>query len=98
MTDVSDIPADVVALFEQLALRIARTGFERYSARAVLHRIRWHYQIDKGDRGFKANNNWTPRLARWFMEKHPELDNFFETRSSPTPHDMTDYAGPYVKV
>jgi hypothetical protein len=46
---------------------------------------------------FKCNNNWTPKLSRWFMDNHPELGEFFETRASPTPHDMTDYSGPYEK-
>jgi hypothetical protein len=94
---VSGIPADVVHLFEKLSLEIYRRGFVRYSARAVLHRIRWHYHIDKGDMSFKCNNNWTPKLSRWFMDNHPELGEFFETRASPTPHDMTDYSGPYEK-
>lgn len=95
--DVSGIPPDVVRLFEQLSIQIAERGFVKYSARAVLHRIRWHYHIDKGDKSFKCNNNWTPRLSRWFMDKHPELGEFFETRASPEPHDMTDYGGPYEK-
>ena len=79
----ADVSADVVDLFEMLALQIRAQGFDRYSARALAHRIRWHYQIEKGDRDFKFNNNWTPGLARWFMARHPELPDFFETRRSP---------------
>lgn len=80
---LSGIPPEVVALFERLALAIAARGWERYSVRAILHRIRWHYQIEKGRRDFKCNNNWTPRMSRWFLKKHPELPHFFETRASP---------------
>lgn len=83
------IPDEVRRLFESLALRIAEQGFTRYSARAVLHRIRWHMHVDKGDREFKANNNWTPALARWFLKRHPELGDFFETRRSPGSDDET---------
>jgi hypothetical protein len=77
---IPGVPENVVWLFEELALQIASKGWPRYSARAILHRIRWHYHIEKGNREFKCNNNWTPRMARWFMERHPQLGEFFETR------------------
>jgi hypothetical protein len=95
--NLSGIPPEVVSLFESLSLRLAHDGWPRYSARAILHRIRWHYHVDKGDKEFKCNNNWTPRMARWFMDQHPELGEFFETRASPERHNMADYAGPYDK-
>jgi hypothetical protein len=75
-------PDDVVVLFERFALELASRGFSHYSARAILHRIRWHYHVDKGDREWKCNNNWTPELARWFMKRHPRLGEFFETRTA----------------
>ena len=78
-----DCPAEVVALFERFALEAVRSGVERYSADAVLHRIRWFCAVEKGVRDFKCNNNWTAQLARWFMSVHPLYDGFFETRSSP---------------
>lgn len=74
------VPVDVCLLFEQLALVVRAAGFERYSARAILHRIRWHEAVEKGNREFRANNNWSAALARWFLAAHPELPNFFETR------------------
>lgn len=80
------VPVDVVEMFERLAIEIRERGFERYSSDAVLHRIRWHYQIERGNRDFKCNNNWTAALARWFMAKHGCL-GFFETRRSPTRDD-----------
>jgi len=97
----SMVPLEVCTLFEKLALDIHRAGWGKYSARAILHRIRWHKHIEVGDRDFKCNNNWTPALSRWFMELHPECGGFFETRSSPTTpghtpdHGMDDYMGPY---
>jgi hypothetical protein len=96
------VPLDVCALFERLCLDLWRAGWEHYSARAILHRIRWHQHVEKGDRAFKANNNWTPALSRWVMRNHPEMGDFFQTRSSPgTPghgpgHDTEDYMGPYA--
>lgn len=74
------IPIDVCVLFEQLALRVIAAGFERYSADALLHRIRWEEQVEKGNRDFKVNNNFTSALARWFIAKHPDKKGFFETR------------------
>ena len=94
---LSGIPPAVVHLFEKLSLELVGRGFEHYSARAILHRIRWHYHVDQGDKDFKCNNNWTPKMARWFMDKHPELGEFFSTRASPARHGMTDYSGPYDK-
>jgi len=74
------VPADICDLFEELALEVIDRGFKRYSARAILHRMRWHFQIEKGNRGFKCNDHWTPPLARWFIERHPEHEKFFELR------------------
>jgi hypothetical protein len=84
------VPRDVCELFETLALRLRVRGFRRYSARAILHQIRWHHHVDRGDRGFKANNNWTPGMARWFMERHPEMDGFFELREQVMSEDEED--------
>jgi hypothetical protein len=93
------VPLDVCQLFEKLALNLFAAGWEEYSARAILHRIRWHHHVDVGDRSFKANNNWTPLLARWFMRCHPEVSDFFRTRASPgmggPQHNKEDYMGPY---
>jgi hypothetical protein len=74
------IPPDVVALYEALAFEILQLGFNRYSSDAILHRIRWHKHIERGQREFKCNDHWTAVLARWFMDKHPECEGFFETR------------------
>lgn len=93
----SKVPLDVCLQFELLAIQLWHAGWEHYSARAIMHRIRWHYHVDKGDRTFKVNNNWSPELARWFMAKHPEQSDFFHIRSSPVGngHSNEDYMGPY---
>src|SRR5947209_2342569 len=74
------IPPDVALMFEELSLAVAVRGFSKYSARAVMHRLRWHHHIEKGDRTFKLNNLWSARLSRWFRAKHPRLSKFFEQR------------------
>ena len=78
---VSDkIPEEVYAKFEMLALQVFAQGRVRYSADAILHRVRWHFSIDERRDDFKCNNNWTAPLARWFLKKHPEVGDFFELR------------------
>lgn len=76
------VPPGVATLFERLSMQVHHAGHERYSADAILHRIRWHMQIERGDREFCINNNWSSQLARWFLDQHPELKQrkFFETR------------------
>jgi hypothetical protein len=75
------VPLEVCGLFEKLSHELVDRGFERYSADAILHRIRWEMHIARGDRAFKANNNWTPALARWLMKRSPgAFGGFFELR------------------
>jgi hypothetical protein len=75
------VPADVCRLFERLALNIRdELRYERYSSDAILHRIRWHYQVERGMREFKCNDHWTAVLARWFLKQHPQNPKFFELR------------------
>ena len=74
------IPPEIMDMFEKLAFVVIAAGFKRYSSDAILHRIRWHYNVEQGDRDFKCNDHWTATLSRWFMEKHPEHAGFFETR------------------
>ncbi len=66
--------------FEEKALRMAKLR-KRYSARAIIHVIRWETELRDADVTFKCNNNWTPMMARLFMERFPCYDKFFETRS-----------------
>jgi len=74
------IPVDVCQKFEELAFDARRSGYERYSARTILERIRWHYNVERGLREFKCNDHWSPFLSRWFLKKHPDWTGFFELR------------------
>ena len=74
------VPADVARQFETFALDIAARGFKRYSADAIGHRIRWHQQVERGNRDFKVNDHWIRPMAVWFLARHPELPEFFELR------------------
>lgn len=74
------VPIEVCDLFEKIAVEIKEAGWRRYSARAIIHRIRWHMKIERHQVAFKINNNVTPTLSRWAMKKNPLLADFFETR------------------
>lgn len=79
------IPPEVCDKFEELALGLANGSlagfaFKRYSSDAILHRIRWHFTVEKRDRAFKVNNNWSAPLARWWLMRHRQYSGFFELR------------------
>lgn len=74
------VPGDVAYLFEKLALEVAATGRKRFSADAVIHRIRWFHQIERNNTSFKINDHASSVLARWFLARHPKLNGFFELR------------------
>jgi len=40
-------------------LKVAGHGWKHYSSDALLHRIRWEMQIERGNRAFRVNNNWS---------------------------------------
>ncbi len=70
-------------IYDQL-LRLTRElqsyGFRHYGMKSIWERMRWHFQIEKGDQEFKLNNNYTSRYARKLVHDHPELEGFFEMR------------------
>jgi hypothetical protein len=73
-------------LFERFSLRAAQTR-ERYSAYAVLHRVRWEVEIETRDvdgLGLKVNNDFTPFYARLFRLAHPDRAGVFECRKLTT--------------
>ena len=76
------------ALFERFTFSMIRRGFDHYSARAVLHRVRWETAtpLDDGSQ-FKVNNNWSPFYARKFHRVHPKYDGFFHMRASRADED-----------
>lgn len=77
------VPDEVTQLFEQFAFQAIASGKTRFSADAILHRIRWYVGVERQDgQEFKCNDHWTASLARYFMKKHPQHKGFFETRRS----------------
>lgn len=73
----------VYDLFKTFAAEVRDAGHTRYSARAILHRIRWHFDVitrpPAGDE-FKINDHVTPYLARMLIEEDASFRDFFELR------------------
>jgi hypothetical protein len=70
-------------LFVRFAFEAIKAGRQRFSARTIIHRIRWFTSVETttADEDFKINNNWSPYYARVFMRIYPEHEGFFETRA-----------------
>jgi hypothetical protein len=64
----------------QLCLTAKRRGFERWSADAMFHVLRWETALTTGDLALKVNNSYSALAARDLMAMHPDLEGFFELR------------------
>ena len=69
--------------FVATAHRAQRRGIHRWSARAILHVMRWESGTREEYGPLKINNNSSPGLARLAMACWPDLADFFETRTPP---------------
>ena len=64
--------------FIRLAIGLRRSGrFKRFGAKAIAERLRWHYLVRGAGDDYAVNNNHTAYLARFAMERAPELRGFF---------------------
>ncbi len=69
----------VITSVEHLIAGWLAAGHKRVGMKQVWEVIRWTYGTTTGDT-FKANNNWTSRVARLVLERHPEWSDAIETR------------------
>ena len=72
----------IYPLFRELAAKVRRQGFVRYSADSLLHQMRWHHHVEKGNREFVVNDHWGAVLARRLIRDDPTYSTFFELRKS----------------
>lgn len=86
--------------FEYICRRAVAKGVKRWSAKAVWEICRW-YEIEntQGGEPFKLKNDYHAWYARHFLKQYPELDGFFELRSSqfdadPPPDPQVDLFDP----
>lgn len=71
---------EVYRLFCRFAFEVIRAGHKRYSSDAILHRIRWHTNVETRGAEFKINDHHSAAYARLFLAEHPGHAGFFETR------------------
>jgi len=48
----------VYQLFREYASRLRSQGIFHYGAKAIMERIRWHFEVDQRSADFKVNNNY----------------------------------------
>lgn len=74
----------VYELFKRFAFQAIAKGFGAYSARTLIHLIRWHTSVETSDPdGFKVNDHHSPYYSRLFMRDYPEHGAFFRTKDLP---------------
>lgn len=66
--------------FKKFAFEMLNSGRKRYSAKSIMERIRWDFEIKNSDRDFKVDNNFTAIYARVLVHRFPEFADFFEFR------------------
>lgn len=89
-----DYPSNVVAKFKAwhnenphiytefttLADMMRATGRRRYSARTIVEKMRWDYDLVTKGNVFKVNDDFVPIYARVLIYEQPRFDGFFELR------------------
>jgi hypothetical protein len=80
----SDNP-HIFDLFLSYARQVKGAGFKHYGFHTIMHRVRWHLNIETTDpEGYKMNNNYSSRYARLLAKKNPEFKGFFRNRKLTT--------------
>lgn len=72
----------VVNRFIRIAVGFHRRG-QKIGAKAIAERLRWNAFVRLAEgQDWLVNNNHVAPMARFAMERAPELDGFFETRAT----------------
>lgn len=81
----------VYLLFDKFARQVLAAGYRRYSADAVIHRIRWHTTIVARNPVLRISNNHASYYARLWMVANPQHAGLFQLRSiTEAPDDDAD--------
>lgn len=73
---------EVFEEFERFARIARKAGVQRYGARAIWERLRWHFRVEQGDADFKLNDHFPPYYARLLMLVDERFAGFFERRDA----------------
>jgi len=66
--------------FARFTFHVIARGFKRFSADAIMHRVRWETNVEYRGYRYKINNNFVALYARLFMKDFPQYSGFFEIR------------------
>jgi len=91
---------EIYQLFKQFAKEMRDTGRSKYSSKAIMERIRWHYDIRaRGREEFKINNNYTAMYPRIMIVDDNSWLGFFNLRKLTTvPTQPTETEAPAPAV
>jgi hypothetical protein len=70
----------VARILAQMALDLKRRGREHFGMKALFEALRYYSALQTEGDEWKLNNNHTSFYARLLMDRHPELEDFFEIR------------------
>jgi hypothetical protein len=77
---IADHPR-AMQLFSDMALRRVACR-SRFGMKGLVEAVRWNYAIERTeqDAEWKLNNNFTSFIARWLIDRHPQIVGYIETR------------------
>ena len=87
----------VYELFKRFTFEVIKKGVRKWSADAVMHRVRWEASLITDDPKFKINNNYITFYARLFMAEYPQHQGFFEIRRR-LQHKGNTHAKPTYRI
>ena len=79
---------EVYTMFKHFAFKAMDSGRRKYSARAIMERLRWELNIQTKSEDYKINDHTIPHYARMFLRDFPDHEGFFETRSLGRPDTL----------
>ena len=71
----------VYEAFRKCAFEMRDTGRTKYSAKNIVEKIRWDYDIANTHDTFKINNDFIAIYARLLVYHWPQFEGFFEFRT-----------------
>lgn len=72
---------EVYAMFVKFARQAKAAGRERFSADAILHRVRWETLVNpQKDESYRVNDHFSSRYARKLIQEDASFAGFFELR------------------
>ena len=72
---------EVYTLFKSFCFEVLNRGKQKYSARAIMERLRWELDLNpRGSDIYKINDHTIPYYARKFLAEPPQHGSFFEIR------------------